>query len=467
MARSKEQYVCDACGVSHVQWQGRCSTCGEWNTLKPFHIAQESKGATIRTSPGFALESPALPQRLSEVSALQEQRWRIGMEELDRVLGGGLVPGSVILIGGDPGIGKSTLLLEVLAALSPRESVLYVSGEESLTQLKLRADRLGVDGSQLWVMAENRLEAIEAALDTRQPRVMVADSIQTLASDDLPAAAGTVTQVRACAARLIQFAKRRGTAVFLVGHVTKDGQIAGPRVLEHMVDTVLYFEGERGHQYRILRAVKNRFGPANEIGVFEMREEGLVEVPNPSELFLAERTPDATGSVVFAGLEGTRPVLVEIQALVAPSPFPQPRRTTVGIDANRLAMLIAVLEKRIGLGLHTHDIFLNVAGGFRITEPGADLAVMVAIFASHFDLRLDPGWVIMGEVGLSGEIRTVAHAETRLREAAKLGFSRCMLPAKSLKNISKAVDIETIPVSTIEQVPKRLAVQGNKPQTRS
>ncbi|ABK42790.1 DNA replication and repair protein RadA [Magnetococcus marinus MC-1] len=452
MAKAKEQFVCTECGAEYSQWQGKCHTCQAWNSLKAFTPAKKGARAAHPTL-GVAME----PITLDSVAGGEAPRIQIGISELDRVLGGGLVSGAAILIGGDPGIGKSTLLMGALAKLSTSLRVLYVSGEESLIQLKLRAERMGVDGANFWVFMENRLEAVEEAVNKQQPDVLVVDSIQTIAGDEIPSAAGTVTQVRECASRMIQWAKRRNMALFLIGHVTKEGQIAGPRILEHMVDTVLYFEGERGHSYRILRAVKNRFGAANEIGVFEMRENGLAQVTNPSELFLAERVGGAAGSVVYAGLEGTRPVLIEIQSLVTPSPLPQPRRNTVGIDTNRLAMLIAVLEKRLGLGLFNHDIFLNVAGGFRINEPSADLAVTLSLYAALRNISLDPGMVVLGEVGLAGEVRAVSHATTRLKEAQKLGFTRCILPKKSMKGVPDGLGITLHPVALIEDAIALLA----------
>ncbi|MEG3638730.1 DNA repair protein RadA [Magnetococcus sp. PR-3] len=452
MAKVKEQFVCTECGAEFRQWQGKCNACNAWNSLKAFTPAK--KGARS-AHPKLGVEME--PITLQSVDGGEAPRIQIGISELDRVLGGGLVSGAAILIGGDPGIGKSTLLMGALAKLSKNNKVLYVSGEESLIQLKLRSERLGVDGSNFWVFMENRLEAVEEAVAKQEPDVLVVDSIQTIAGDEIPSAAGTVTQVRECASRMIQWAKRRNMALFLIGHVTKEGQIAGPRILEHMVDTVLYFEGERGHSYRILRAVKNRFGAANEIGVFEMREDGLAQVTNPSELFLSERVGGAAGSVVYAGLEGTRPVLVEIQSLVTPSPLPQPRRTTVGIDTNRLAMLTAVLEKRLGLGLFNHDIFLNVAGGFRVNEPSADLAVSLSLYAALRNISLDSGMVVLGEVGLAGEVRAVSHAATRLKEAEKLGFTRCILPKKSMKGLPEGMQMKLHPVEVIEDAVELLA----------
>ncbi|MBF0142539.1 MAG: DNA repair protein RadA [Magnetococcales bacterium] len=456
MARQRRQYVCQECGADHAQWGGRCTVCGAWNTLRAVVVTPDS-GSSGRGGGAAVGRESGRPVTLASVTVAADSRDQFGLPELDRVLGGGVVPGSAILIGGDPGIGKSTLLLGALHLLSERMRVLYVSGEESVQQLKLRSDRMGLHGDSLLVAMENGLEAVIAAVEGVDPQVLVMDSIQTLATDTLPAAAGTVTQVRECAARLIRLAKGRSMALFLVGHVTKEGQIAGPRVLEHMVDTVLYFEGERGHDYRLLRAVKNRFGAANEIGVFAMSQVGLIEVPNPSEIFLAERSPGAAGSVVFPGMEGSRPVLVEIQALVVPSPMAQPRRTTLGVDSNRLAMLTAVLEKQLGLGLFNHDIFLNIAGGFRITEPAADLAVVAALMASRGNVHLDQGLVVLGEVGLSGEIRAVSQVATRLKEAAKLGFTRAMLPERALKNLPEPYPLELEPVGSVVEAAARIS----------
>jgi DNA repair protein RadA/Sms len=425
VARAETQYVCQSCGAVHAKWAGRCDACGEWNTL-----AEESAAPPVpkglRAGTAKRLELVGLqgaapgPARLSTAS-----------DELDRVLGGGLVPGSSVLIGGDPGIGKSTLVLQAAAALATAGAeVAYVSGEESIDQIRLRATRLEIAGAPVQMTAATSVRDILATFDHGQaPKLVVIDSIQTMFVDNVEAAPGTVTQLRTSAHELIRFAKRRGTALLLIGHVTKDGQIAGPRVLEHMVDAVVYFEGERGHQFRILRAVKNRFGAANEIGVFEMAERGLVEVPNPSALFLAEREAGVSGAAVFAGIEGTRPLLIEIQALVGPSPLGTPRRTVVGWDGARLAMLLAVLETRCGLVIGGRDVYLNVAGGLRIAEPAADLAVAAALVSALFDRPVPAAAVFFGEVGLAGEVRAVSQTEARVKEAAKLGFEQVVLPA--------------------------------------
>jgi DNA repair protein RadA/Sms len=420
MARATSAHVCQSCGAAHPRWAGRCDACGSWNTLVEEQAATPKglgggRGRRLEVVPLQGESTP--PDRLTT-----------GIGELDRVLGGGLVEGSAVLIGGDPGIGKSTLMLQAAAALAER-GVVYVSGEESIDQIRLRAARLGLADAAIGLAAVTSVRDVLATLEGSSPGVAVIDSIQTMYVDSLESAPGTVAQLRTSADELIRFAKRRGLAVFLVGHVTKDGQIAGPRVLEHMVDAVLYFEGERGHQFRILRAVKNRFGAANEIGVFEMREAGLVEVANPSALFLAGREEGVSGAAVFAGIEGSRPVLVEIQALVAQSPLATPRRAVVGWDGARLAMLLAVLEARCGLVMAGRDVYLNVAGGLRIAEPAADLAVAAALVSSMLDVPVPSATVIFGEVGLAGEVRAVGQAEARLKEAAKLGFARAVVPS--------------------------------------
>jgi DNA repair protein RadA/Sms len=424
MARADTQYVCQSCGAVHAKWAGRCEACEEWNTLAA-ESAPPPVPKGLRAGAAKQLELVGLAGKTSGPARLST-----AIAELDRVLGGGLVTGSTVLIGGDPGIGKSTLVLQAAAALaSAGAEVAYVSGEESTDQIRLRAARLGVTDAPVRLSAATSVRDILGTFDQAgAPQLLVIDSIQTMYVDNVEAAPGTVTQLRTSAHEMIRFAKRRGTALFLIGHVTKDGQIAGPRVLEHMVDAVVYFEGERGYQFRILRAVKNRFGAANEIGVFEMAEQGLVEVPNPSALFLAEREAGVSGATVFAGIEGSRPLLVEVQALVGPSPLGTPRRTVVGWDGARLAMLLAVLETRCGLALGGRDVYLNVAGGLRIGEPAADLAVAGALVSALFDRPVPPAAVLFGEVGLAGEVRAVGHTEARLKEAAKLGFEQIIMP---------------------------------------
>lgn len=429
MPRSDSVYVCQSCGAVHAKWAGRCDDCGSWNSLQ-----EETPAAPLGTQASAPKRSAGRRARLELVdlgSATDDPpRFETGMAEFDRVAGGGLVPGSAVLVGGDPGIGKSTLLLQAAARLARAgQRAVYISGEEAADQVRRRARRLGLADAPVALAAETSLESILDGLKADPPAIAILDSIQTLWSDQLAAAPGTVAQVRACAQELVRFAKKRGTAVILVGHVTKDGQIAGPRVVEHMVDAVLYFEGERSHQFRILRAVKNRFGPTDEIGVFEMGDKGLGEVANPSALFLDGRGNATPGTAVFAGMEGTRPVLTEIQALVAPAAFGTPRRAVVGWDSGRLAMVLAVLEARCGIGFGGKDVYLNVAGGLKINEPAADLAVAAALVSSAFDVALPAESVVFGEIALSGDVRAVGRAEARLKEAAKLGFSRAIAPA--------------------------------------
>lgn len=428
MARLRTQFICQACGSVTARWAGKCDACGAWNT-----IVEEGTSGGIGSGPQ-ALRSPrkGRPVALASLSGEIEEapRIRSGIDELDRATGGGFVPGSALLIGGDPGIGKSTLLMQAAASLARRgHRVVYVSGEEAVAQVRLRAQRLAAASAPVELAAETNVEDIIATLaQGPRPDLVVLDSIQTLWTDAADSAPGTVTQVRAAAQAMIRLAKSTGTAIVLVGHVTKDGQIAGPRVVEHMVDAVLYFEGEGGHHYRILRTVKNRFGPTDEIGVFEMSDGGLREVANPSELFLGERHAAAPGAAVFAGMEGTRPLLVEIQALVAPSTLGTPRRAVVGWDSARLAMVLAVLEAHCGLRFSQHDVYLNVAGGYRIAEPAADIAVAAALVSSRAGLALPADCVYFGELSLSGAVRSVAHAQQRLKEAEKLGFGRAVLP---------------------------------------
>jgi len=425
MARNATAFVCQQCGAAHPKWNGRCEECGGWNTLVEEAARSGPSGPAV-VGRGRALTLHTLDGPLTSVA-----RRASGIAEFDRVTGGGLVPGSALLVGGDPGIGKSTLLLQAAAALSQSAPALYVSGEEAIDQLRLRADRLGIRDAPVQLAAATAVRDIAATLDRPgAAAVVVVDSVQTLHVDSLDSAPGTVAQVRAASQALIRLAKERGFVLLLVGHVTKEGMIAGPKVLEHMVDTVLYFEGERSHQFRILRAVKNRFGPSDEIGVFEMTDVGLREVVNPSALFLAERERDVAGASVFAGIEGSRPVLVEIQALIAPTSLATPRRAIVGWDPSRLAMILAVLEARGGLGFAGVDVFLNVAGGLRITEPAADLAVAAALASAAIGRPLSAETVVFGEVGLAGEIRAVARAEARLKEAAKLGFTQAVVPAR-------------------------------------
>lgn len=406
-------------------------------------------------TPYASLELPyekSSPQALNQIELAQEERLLTTIGEFDRVLGGGIVPGSVILIGGDPGIGKSTLLLQALNKLSANgKKVLYVSGEESIRQTKMRAERLGVTGSNLFVHAENSLETIIKGIMDVKPMAVVIDSIQTLFMTDLQSAPGTVSQVRESSGRLIFLAKKTGTPIFLIGHVTKEGAIAGPRVLEHMVDTVLYFEGDRGHPYRILRSVKNRFGSTNEIGVFEMKDSGLEEILSPSEFFLAERPLNVSGSVVIACIEGSRPLLIELQALVSYTNFGVPRRTSLGVDYNRVSLLVAVLEKKADLSFLNQDIFVNVAGGIRVDEPAVDLGIIMALASSFRNRPLDHRMVVFGEVGLAGEVRAISQAERRVKEASKMGFSRCLMPKNNVNQLSSDSNLECIGVDSIEK----------------
>jgi DNA repair protein RadA/Sms len=448
MARTANRFVCQSCGTVHGKWSGRCDSCNEWNS-----IVEESSEAIV---PKGVSKAGGKPVAFTSLDGAPENRERrlTGLKELDRVCGGGFVPGSALLVGGDPGIGKSTLLLQAAALLARSGvSVAYISGEEAVDQIRLRASRLGLVDAPVSLAAATNIRDILAALDSADATdVAIIDSIQTMYVDTLDSAPGTVSQVRTCAQELIRVAKRRGQTMILVGHVTKEGTIAGPRVLEHMVDAVLYFEGERANQFRLLRAVKNRFGATDEIGVFEMTDAGLAEVSNPSELFLAGHSDTTSGSAVFAGIEGTRPVLVEIQALVAPTALGTARRAVVGWDSGRLAMIIAVLQTRCGLNLGSHDVYLNVAGGLRISEPGADLAVAAALVSAHLEQPLPARTVVFGEVGLGGEVRGVGQPDARLREAESLGFERALTPARSKKGKKGTGDLQVAEISELRDL---------------
>jgi DNA repair protein RadA/Sms len=423
-AKTHTQFVCQQCGSVQLKWMGRCPECGEWNSF--IEVIEERAGQKGRSGGG---QPRATPVRLSDVATDRLDRIPMAMEEFSRVLGGGIVPGCLVLVSGDPGIGKSTLLMQVATQVAETHGpVLYVSGEESAQQIKLRADRLGGDGRNLYLLTETDLDEINLHVENLKPRLAIIDSIQTMTVSELTSAAGSISQVRECAARLQGVAKSSGTSVFIVGHVTKSGSIAGPKVLEHIVDTVLYLEGDRFHTYRLLRSTKNRFGATNEVGVFEMRGSGMAEVLNPSEAFLAERLPNAPGSSIAVTMEGTRPLLVEVQALCSTSAFGLPRRTANGLDMNRLLLLTAVLSKRVGLKLGDQDIFANVIGGLHITEPAADLAMACSIASSMRDVPVAVDLALIGEVGLSGELRTVGQLPARLNEAAKLGFARALIP---------------------------------------
>ncbi|MFD2615246.1 DNA repair protein RadA [Paenibacillus gansuensis] len=451
MAKLKTKFVCTECGYESPKWLGKCPGCQSWNSLieETESSAVKTQGIGMNTSVFMTKEKPV---SIIDIKSSQEPRVLTDIGELNRVLGGGLVPGSLILVGGDPGIGKSTLLLQTSHALAVKGlRVLYISGEESVSQTRLRADRLGALSANLFVLCETNLEQIEEAIEQVKPDFLVIDSIQTVYQPSVTSAPGSVAQVRECTGHFMRVSKVRGIATVLVGHVTKEGAIAGPRMLEHMVDCVLYFEGERHHSYRLLRAVKNRFGSTNEIGIFEMKEAGLTEVTNPSELFLQERPLGVAGSTVVASMEGTRPVLVELQALVSPTNFPTPRRMSAGIDHNRLALIIAVLEKRMGLFLQNQDVYLNVAGGVKLDEPAVDLAAAVCIASSFKDKPTRPFDVVFGEIGLTGEVRAVSRIEHRVKEAEKLGFKRIILPEKSLKGWKRPKNIEIIGVNTVAE----------------
>ncbi len=447
MARARVIYECQNCGFQSPKWLGRCPDCSQWDSLveeavtAPSNLVRDGDAGPVR-----------VPSPIQAVTTDTDSRSLSGIEEFDRALGGGLVAGSAVLIGGDPGIGKSTLLLQAVAALSHEGPIcLYVSGEESEQQVKMRARRISLVSSNLLVLSETSLERILEQVKAVKPAILVVDSIQTVHTAAIPSAPGSVGQVRECSSALISLAKKNDIATFLVGHVTKDGAIAGPRVLEHMVDTVLYFEGERGHSFRILRAVKNRFGSTNEIGVFEMQEAGLSEVPNPSKIFLSERPLGGSGSVVVPSMEGTRPILVEIQSLVTRSFLTLPRRTSIGIDTNRLALILAILEKRKGMRFFDKDVFINVAGGVTVSEPAVDLGIAVGLASSSLDQAVDPDMIFVGEVGLTGEIRTVTRAEARVAEAGKLGFRKCMLPQGNLRQLQHVKNPELIGVASLEE----------------
>ena len=447
-ARPKTRFSCQSCGYHASRWSGRCPECGEWNSLKE-EVLRSSRMGRIA---GNSLQID-VPVPVGEIVGTEEMRLETGIGELDRVLGGGVVPGSVILIGGDPGIGKTTLLLQALPLLARGDGkLLYVSGEESSSQIKMRSDRFGIICPSLYVLSATSLEDILKATEELQPTILVVDSIQTVFTEEITSAPGSVSQVQEVACRLMWYAKRAGVPVFIIGHVTKEGMIAGPRLLEHIVDTVLYFEGDKGQAYRILRAVKNRFGATNEIGVFEMKDDGLSEVSNPSELFLSGRPEGHAGSVVVSCLEGSRPILVELQALVADTGYAMPKRMANGVELSRVALLLAVIEKRLGLHLAGQDIYVNVVGGLRVDEPTVDLGIVMAVVSSFRDQSVDSRTVILGEVGLGGEVRPVSQVELRIREAVKLGFTRCVLPERNLHKYHPVEGMEVIGIQEIGEV---------------
>lgn len=440
MAKDRTKYVCSNCGYESLRWIGKCPTCDSWNTFVEELIEDKKPGkrkitASVHTS------------KLDSMKYEEEERIKTNIEEFDRVLGGGIIPGSVVLIGGDPGIGKSTLVMQTAAKLS--QDVLYVTGEESANQINLRAKRLGVKSDKISILTETDLDIILSAMQNTNPSVVIIDSIQTTYKPDFNNAPGTITQIRECTVELMRFAKKNNCAIIIIGHVTKEGMIAGPKVLEHIVDTVLQFEGERNYSYRILRAQKNRFGSTNEIGIFEMHDNGLQEVKNPSEIFLSEREKQISGSVVTSSMEGTRPILLEVQALVTPSSYGNPQRVATGFDYRRLSILLAVLEKRANLRLSVQNVFLNIAGGIRIDEPAVDLAVCCAIASNFSDKLANNDTVVIGEVGLGGEVRSVNHIDKRIQEAAKLGFKRVIVPSNNIKQMKAKNSIEVIPADNL------------------
>jgi len=451
MAKDKTMYVCGSCGYETPRWMGKCPGCGSWNTLEeqaPAAGAAAMPAKANKQRPGTGAKALRLDEIPEETSA----RASTGIGELDRVLGGGVVEGSLMLVGGDPGIGKSTLLLQASENLAQAGArVLYISGEESARQIKMRARRLGVKSENLLILSENAMDAAEKRWEELQPDYMIIDSIQTMYRPDMASAPGSVSQVRECASLLMRMAKTTGCAVFLVGHVTKEGAIAGPRILEHMVDVVLYFEGDRQHEYRILRAVKNRFGSVNELGLFEMREKGMSEVVNPSEALLSERAKNVSGSCVIPAIEGSRPMLVDVQALALQTAYGTPRRTTNGFDAGRLALLLAVLEKRAGVSLFNQDVYINVAGGLSLSEPAADLALCAAVASSVRDCCIPGDWAVMGEVGLAGEIRAITQAERRLAECARLGFTSAVIPRENAKHLRAPEGMRVYGVETLAE----------------
>lgn len=446
MGKQKSSFVCIECGYESPKWLGRCPACSEWNSFEEAESENEAPASPVSVQ----LKQPSKPSVLiSELSVPDYMRMETGMAELDRVLGGGLVAGSVVLLSGEPGIGKSTLLLQICETVSRRARVLYVSGEESGGQLKLRADRLGVRGEQVHLLTETCLESILGECESLEPSVMIVDSIQTIWSEATHSTPGSVTQVRAAAMSFISWAKQKGCSVLLVGHVNKEGGISGPKFLEHMVDAVLYFEGERRHSYRMIRSIKNRYGSTNEVGVFEMGDVGLKEVPNPSQMMLDGRPENIGGNCACCVMEGSRPLISDIQALVSPTAFPSPRRTSDGFDYNRMCLLIAVLEKRLGLKFYTHDVYLNIAGGLRLDEPAADLAVAFALISGMTDKVVPKDMIVFGEIGLSGEVRAVSHVDYRVKEAARLGFRRIVIPKRAVCSVKLPKDVQIIGISSI------------------
>lgn len=446
MSKNKSIFVCQECGYESNGWLGKCPSCNNWNTF-----TEEIQKASISSKKKSVLFD-VKPVNINDIEIESEERYLTGIKEMDRVLGGGIVKGSLVLVGGDPGIGKSTLILQICNTVRTNSKIIYVSGEESIKQIKIRADRLGVRNPNLLMVSETNFNAIQVICETEKPALIVVDSIQTMFNEELSSAPGSVSQVREITAGLMRIAKTSNIAIFIVGHVTKEGALAGPRVLEHMVDTVLYFEGERHLSYRILRAVKNRFGSTNEIGIFEMKDVGLVEVENPSMLMISDRKESVPGSVIVSSIEGTRPMLIEIQALVCPTNFGMPRRMATGIDYNRITLLLAVLEKRVGMQLHNYDAYVNVVGGLKLDEPAIDLGIVGAIASSFRNQPIDMSTVLIGEVGLTGEVRAINQVDKRVIEAARMGFKKCVVPAgniKAIKQIKELKDINIIPVENV------------------
>lgn len=448
MKTAKTAWFCNSCGAESPKWQGRCPACGEWNTMVEERIAPEKKSRTL--SPGGKRVAKARPQKVSEIETSEEPRIKMPSNELNRVLGGGLVPGSLVLIGGEPGIGKSTLVLQNILSIKSRR-ILYVSGEESAQQLKMRADRIGRLSDNVYIVCETSLQNIKEHIEEVEPGLLVVDSIQTIASDDIESVAGSISQVRECAAQLLKYAKETSVPVLLIGHITKEGSIAGPKVLEHIVDAVLQFEGDHQHMYRILRSIKNRFGSTSELGIYEMCQKGLREVTNPSEMLLSQGTEELSGISIGVTMEGIRAFLIEVQALVSTAAYGTPQRSVTGFDSKRMNMLLAVLEKRVGFKLAAKDVFLNIAGGLKVNDPALDLAVICAILSSNVDMVIPHGVCMAGEVGLSGEIRPVTRMEQRIREAEKLGMETILIPRHNLKGVDTSkLNIRIVEVAKVE-----------------
>ena len=456
MAKSKTVFVCSSCGYESAKWLGKCPACNEWNTFYEEKVVSSSNN-TSNVNGGNRAKT--MPRKLKEVQGIEVARTSSGIGELDRVLGGGLVKGSLVLVGGEPGIGKSTLILQLCDKVQGEGKVLYISGEESAEQVKIRADRLNINNDELMFLGETNIDNIQEAIFSINPKLVIIDSIQTMYSEEITSAAGTVSQVREITARIMRMCKDNGITTIIIGHVTKDGNIAGPRVLEHMVDTVLYLEGERYFSYRILRSVKNRFGSTNEVGMFEMKNEGMVEITNPSSILISERNDNPAGSVIVASMEGTRPLLVELQALTTPSVFGIPKRTANGIDYNRLAVLIAVIEKRAGIALGGQDVYLNVVSGIKIAEPAIDLGIVLACTSSYKNISIPQDVVVIGEVGLTGEVRAVNMIEKRIKEAEKLGFKRIIIPESNKKLLKDSFKLDIIGVKNINEAIKKLQLR--------